>query len=154
VRTGAEVVPVGIAYADSEAEFVRKKLPRRLVDRPDDLQHQDFALLPDCSAEVCLAWMRHEVDAVRSAAPPPEEIEAEYRRRLATFQTLDVAATLRWFSGKDMLAALHQDPAGIEPWATPGAFRADVLEWVRDHPDDACAAIPEWARLRDLVLAA
>jgi hypothetical protein len=61
------------------------------------------------------------------------------------------ANVLRWCSGKDLLAAL-------EPWLQTqnlpdaGSFRAMMRDWIRGHPEEATRCLPEWDRLRQLVM--
>ena len=56
------------------------------------------------------------------------------------------ANVLLWCSGKDLLGAL-------EPWlqgqglSDAGRLRTSMRDWVRTHPDETLACLPEWEAL-------
>jgi hypothetical protein len=106
-------------------------------------------------------WSRHEIEnyLVDPALVVPALSDGvgfeptAYAPLLLEAAAFDLSAALLWFSGKDLLSALRP-PAEAVWWTSPAALRNDVRDWIHRHPDKVLAVVPEWARLRELVLSA
>ncbi len=75
-----------------------------------------------------------------------------YARRFDDGLVHDSTRILRWFSGKDLMAALAGRLSSVGLQA-PGEFRARIRDWVLHNPEQALALQPEWRILRDRLAA-
>lgn len=122
--------------------------PYELNTRPVDIP-TDPPRIPDAlDADTVSRWARDHAGAFRDRVCPqlaPVEIQRcfEERRRVLERARSSVAEVLIWFSGKDLFAALS-------PWSerrgfpNPGDLRALLRDWMKDHPEDVLAQLPEW----------
>jgi hypothetical protein len=126
----------------------RAKLPpmRNLETHPPGLEG-DFALPADMSENASWAWLStsprdfiHPVNEAFAESALRKSFEV-YRAKLTG---LDVQGVLAWFSGKNLLAFI----APRLGQNSPGEIRNDVRDWVRNHPEEAVALLPEWATLK------
>ncbi len=130
---------------------VRAKLPpvRQLQTHPPSIDG-DFALPVDMSENACWAWLS---TSPRDFLQPVSEAFAENNLRKqfdeyrAKLTGLDASAVLVWYSGKDLLTFI----APRIGTASAGELRNRLRDWVRRHPDETLALLPEWAALKSVL---
>jgi uncharacterized protein CbrC (UPF0167 family) len=129
---------------------------QKLHSRPVDILDKQIAIPIDCSCDAIEKWLIETTGAFDqkvSKALKEESVKQGYWYYINLFDDFfcqEISKVLLWFSGKDLLAAL-------EPWCiTKGyqnasAFREtltnNLIEWLRRHPDEVCAILPEWKAL-------
>lgn len=115
---------------------------------PDEIPDDSLRLPADLSPEAVSSWARDHASRFRDRLCPqldPAAIQRvidQRRARLSDEVLGSSAEILVWFSGKDLMSALG-------PWlasrgvAPPGAFRARLRDWVREHPEETVSFLPE-----------
>lgn len=130
--------------------IARRTLPplRDLPTRPQ--LASEIRLPEDCTEAACSQWARdltgrylRDVDASLGQSAVDTSL-ARLKTHLASLTTPEEA--LIWHTGKDLLAALAPVLPGPFRNNAP-LFRAELRNWVREHPTDALALFPEWQAL-------
>jgi hypothetical protein len=128
--------------------------PYELETAPPEAKDKDFWLPDDLSEPHNAEWARAHVAAFGGQC---HECLSEDRARDAldrvargmggsAIKTCEEA--LLWCSGKDLFAALSAW-AATKGFGGPGQIRELARDWIRENPDLAMDALPEWRSLRD-----
>jgi hypothetical protein len=138
--------------------IARRALPPQydLLTRPDGLNEIGLPSALECAA--VRTWALNSIGDHRlriAAATSDAAVRASFDDLVARFDDAfiaNVAQTLLWFSGKDLLA-------GMDGWlvargiASPGAFRALLRDWMIANPARTLALLPEWNGLVEVLRA-
>ena len=138
--------------------IVRRELPPNyaLATRPDGLNEIGLPLVIHPTA--VNAWASKNIADHRApmvAATDPASVQASldtFGARFTDAFIADIGMVLMWFSGKDLLAGLA-DWLVTKNVPNPGAFRADLRDWVITNPVRAVELLPEWNSLIQVVRA-
>ena len=127
---------------------VAKRFPF-LRCEPDDFDEWDLLELDE---PVCRRWLTDHLEKHRDVFPPVEAYCLTFADLKTRFDGLELGELLRWIPGKNLLAAIasRAPPTGVAR-LDAGDLRAEIRDWIRQHPEQALARVPEWARLAELL---
>jgi len=137
---------------------VRRGLPPHylLSTSPDDCPSGEIGIPADLSEQSSLAWERGHLQGYfshLSTSFAPTEItclEAKFTAQLSIEVMSRVEGLLVWCSGKDLLAGMATT-LQARGYNSPKTFINALRDWVREKPEQATNALPEWKNFLGLL---
>jgi hypothetical protein len=137
---------------------VRRALPPHyeLKTRPEGLN--EIAVPSALDALTVSDWASESIQSHRhtiDVCTDPDTMLTDLDLFISRFDDAfvgDVEKILLWFSGKDLLAGMG-DWLAAQAIPNPGAFRADLRDWVIANPVRTLELLPEWSSMVEAVRA-